>query len=388
MLKSEFLEKAKLVHGDKYIYSNLPNEFNVTDKITIICPLHGNFQQLVFKHLRGQKCKKCSDIEKGRKLAEKAFINFKEKASKKFSYKYDYSKANYIDNHTPIEIVCPIHGVFKQTPHDHFKSPIGCQKCVLEKMSLDQASTTEEFIKKARQIHGNKYDYSKVKYINNRIKVCIRCPIHGEFWQTPDNHLYGKGCKKCSYEKLSSNKFLTTNEYIEKAKLVHGDKYDYSETIYNGMKNDVVIICPIHGKFKQNASNHTHGKGCPKCNMKNKSHLEKEVLKKISNYNYIHQQNFSFLKNGKGKLTLDFYLPQFKIAIECQGKQHFIPIDFFKGDEGFKKCRNRDIRKKQLCEENGIKIFYFSHEDFDEFLGEKVYHDVDELIKEIVKMQC
>ena len=383
MLKEEFLKKVKEIHNDKYTYLDLPNEIKVTDRIEVVCPIHGKFPQLVYKHLSGQQCKKCSDIEKGRKRAEKAFIEFKKKANEKFSNKYDYSKAIYVDEYTPIEIICPIHGSFKQSPCCHIKSPIGCKECVNEKLRLNQSFTKEEFIERAKKVHGDKYDYSKVKYINNRTLVTIICPKHGEFSQTPDGHLSGQGCKECYYERLSASKFLTTEEYIKRAKEIHGDRYIYDVTVYKGMKEDVYIRCPIHGVFKQNANNHIHGEGCSKCNPNTKSKLEDEVKKSLGNIEYISQKEFKFLKNGKGKLKLDFYLPKYNIAIECQGKQHFEPIKHFNGEEGFKKRLNRDIRKKQLCEEHSVKLYYFSHENFDEFLGEKVYHDIDELIEKI-----
>ena len=121
--------------------------------------------------------------------------------------------------------------------------------------------TTEQFIEKAKQIHGNKYDYSKVEYVNNHTKVCIICPEHGEFWQTPNSHLNGNGCSSCK-----GLKKLTTKEFIERAKQVHGNKYDYSKTIYVNKRTKVCIICPIHGEFYQTPHNHVYQKqGCPEC---------------------------------------------------------------------------------------------------------------------------
>lgn len=120
---------------------------------------------------------------------------------------------------------------------------------------------TEEFIEKARKVHGNKYDYSKVEYINSKTKVCIICPEHGEFWQTPSIHLRS-GCYKCSKKPK-----IDTVLFIKRAKTVHGNRYDYSKTFYNGAKKNVEIICPIHGRFIQNAQHHLNGHGCPTCNI-------------------------------------------------------------------------------------------------------------------------
>ena len=109
--------------------------------------------------------------------------------------------------------------------------------------------TTYEFIEKAKKVHGDKYDYSKVEYVNSRTKICIICPQHGEFWQTPNAHLMKEGCPKCKGENVSKVNRRTTNEFIEKAKKVHGDKYDYSKVDYKNNSTKVCIICPIHGEF-------------------------------------------------------------------------------------------------------------------------------------------
>lgn len=130
--------------------------------------------------------------------------------------------------------------------------------------------TKEEFIAKARKIHGDKYDYSKVEYNGSKAKVCIICPKHGEFWQQPITHLHGSICRKCSYENRVTRVCNSTEWFINKARCVHGKKYDYSKTIYNGASNDVLITCPIHGDFYQNANTHLKGSGCHKCALENR----------------------------------------------------------------------------------------------------------------------
>lgn len=130
----------------------------------------------------------------------------------------------------------------------------------------------EDFIQKVHEIHGDKYDYSKVDYINYSTKVCIICPKHGEFWMTPSNHINGKqGCPKCKFEKQSKEphrKSKTTEQFIEDAKKIHVDKYDYSKFIYINNKTKGIIICPKHGEFLQEPSNHLKGMGCPECGRK------------------------------------------------------------------------------------------------------------------------
>ena len=121
------------------------------------------------------------------------------------------------------------------------------------------------FINKAKKVHGDKYDYSKVDYVNSQTKVCIICPEHGEFWQTPAEHVRGKSCPLCANIKRGSKKRLTIEEFINKAKKVHGNKYDYSKVEYKNASTKVCIICPEHGEFMQIPMAHINGEGCPKC---------------------------------------------------------------------------------------------------------------------------
>lgn len=132
---------------------------------------------------------------------------------------------------------------------------------------MSARKTKAEFISESRSIHGNKYDYSKVEYINANTKVCIICPIHGEFWQRPNDHLHGIGCKKCAYAIKSKNSRMNFTTFVDKARIVHGDKYKYNKDSFHGSHFDLTIICPIHGDFVQRAERHINGQGCPKCSL-------------------------------------------------------------------------------------------------------------------------
>ena len=125
--------------------------------------------------------------------------------------------------------------------------------------------TTEEFIQRAREVHGDKYDYSLSVYTTKKNKVKIICPKHGVFEQSPDGHLRGQGCPKCKGEKLSREQMGTLEDFVERANKVHNNKYDYSKFVYNGMHSKSTIICPEHGEFIQEGANHLAGKGCPEC---------------------------------------------------------------------------------------------------------------------------
>jgi hypothetical protein len=237
--------------------------------------------------------------------------------------------------------------------------------------------TTEEFIERSNIIHSNKYNYSKTNYINARTKVCIICPEHGEFYVLPNSHLQGYGCKKCADALKSSS----TEEFIKKAKEKHGDVYDYDKVNYVNARTKVIITCKKcgnsflqkpnshlngcgcpycngtkHGEFYQLPSEHLRGHGCPLCN---ESTLEKEIKDKLQDLSieYVYQKKFDWLKPQ----SLDFYLPKYNIAIECQGEQHFKSVYHFGGVEGFVKRLKLDELKQKKCLENGVRLLYYTN---------------------------
>ena len=312
-----------------------------------------------------------------RKLTTEQFI---EKARKVHGNKYDYSKVKYINNKTKVCIICHEHGEFYQTPHRHLKGR-GCPECGKK---IKSRLTTEQFILRAREIHGWKYDYSKVDFKTTNDKVCIICPKHGEFWQTPLVHIYnhGCGCKECRKENLHEKFKFNKEQFIEKARKVHGDKYDYSKIEYINSHTKVCIICPEHGEFWQMPYSHLNGKGCFICK---KSKLETEVYNFLTenNIKFEQEKKFEWLKN-KCNLRLDFYLPEFNIAIECQGEQHFIEEAWGKSKEENKEkfaiIKQRDKIKKTLCNENGIKLIYYFHNNY--FLDKEIYNK-ENVIKDL-----
>lgn len=215
--------------------------------------------------------------------------------------------------------------------------------------------TNEQFIKDAISVHGNKYDYSKVEYKGNHAKVCIICPTHREFWQQASDHLKGCGCPKCKGENCSKRKFSTKERFIEKARRIHGNKYDYSKVNYNGCYEKVCIICKEHGEFWQTPNVHLTNHGCPHCNS---SRLENEIKNLLdeNNIKYVYQKRFNWL----GKKSLDFYLKEYNIAIECQGIQHFVNKGWNSRDN-LKKIQDRDLEKNILCQKNKIDVIYYTN---------------------------
>ncbi len=217
--------------------------------------------------------------------------------------------------------------------------------------------TQEEFINKAKLIHGDKYDYSLVEYKNARTNIKIFCWKHGEFEQNPEKHTKkGHGCPLCS-----KNIKLNNNEFITKAKLVHRDKYDYSFIEYTNSESKVTIICPIHGKFNQKATNHLSGNGCPHCKA-SKGELKVKKFLDDNKLEFIPQKTFDECKNKK-LLPFDFYLPNYNMVIEYQGEQHFKSINCWGGEEGLIKTQLTDRLKKEYCNLKGIKLLEISYKD-------------------------
>jgi len=231
---------------------------------------------------------------------------------------------------------------------------------------------TKDFIKKAIKIHGDIYNYSKVEYKGSKEKICIICPKHGEFWQTPNNHLSNQGCPKCSIDNITNKNKFTTAFFIEKSKKVHGDKYNYSKVEYVNSKTKICIICPIHGEFLQAPNKHLLGQGCPLCS---ESKLEEEtrILLENNKIRFEYQKRFDWL----GKKSLDFYLPDYNIAIECQGKQHFIPSDFFGGEKRLLETKARDKEKAILCKTNDVNLIYYNYNENTRILKNKLYDKIN-----------
>jgi len=269
--------------------------------------------------------------------------------------KYDYNLLlNDVDYKLKIKIICPKHGVFEITPNNHLRGK-GCFKCAIELRKKLFSMGKDEFIKRAKEAHNNKYDYSKVIYVNNHTKVCIVCPDHGDFWQTPSRHILRKhGCKKCGMKNKPQCQPMNTKTFIEKAKLIHGEKYAYDLVDYKNIHENVKIICPEHGIFEQLPSNHLRiDRGCPKCKA-NFSDMEKELLDFIK-INY----NGNVITNDRIVISpheLDIYLPDLNLAFEFNGlywhSERFIEKKYHLNKTNF--CESQNIHLVQIYEDDWI----------------------------------
>lgn len=177
---------------------------------------------------------------------------------------YGYDKVVYTGGAKKVEITCPVHGSFLQTPNNHRRG-VGCPHCAAEAKRVSNI-TTEEFVRRASEVHEGSYDYGETVYVNSSTPVKIICPIHGVFEQTPSNHLSGSGCRKCGYEAASRKTRKTREEFIVQAQAIHGDRYSYNNVNYLGDSTKVEIVCPEHGSFWQTPNKHTSAaQGCPMC---------------------------------------------------------------------------------------------------------------------------
>ncbi|MEP0133374.1 MAG: hypothetical protein ABJJ25_15345 [Eudoraea sp.] len=373
----EFIEKAIKIHGNKFDYSKV--EYTGShNKVCITCPEHGEFYQKPTNHLSGNGCKKCAYQYSHGKYRLTSLETFLKKAKEIHGSKYVYSKVVWKNTYTKITIICPIHGEFTQVPQNHIRLKCGCRKCGREivKSKLNKYNT-EYFLKHAEKVHGNKYDYSKTQCFNATDKLEINCPTHEKFKQIANQHLQGCGCPRCHFDQMAKDRAMGAELFINKAKELFGDNYNYSKVEYiNGQKN-VCLICPEHGEFEVTPNNHLSKKsGCPTCN---ESKLERELASILDEQNIIYerQKRFKWL----GRQSLDFYLPEYNIAIECQGIQHFKPVDF--GGKGkksanrlFEKTKKRDDRKLKKCLAHNLEMIHVI--DNEEYLDNKYHFDIVE----------
>ena len=420
----QFIKEAKEKHGDKFDYSK--TVFTKWDENVIItCPIHGDFEVKPYNHLRSKfgGCKECNDKKQ---LTTEQFVK---QAIAKYGDKYDYSKAIIKNTFTRTTIICPKHGEFKRFPKNFLKGN-GCSGCHdRTDKSVDPEILRENFIKKANKKHGDKYDYSKVDI--EKEKITIICKKHGEFKEKPKYHLAGNGCPICGLEERAKSQAKTTEQFIEEAKKIHGDKYDYSKVDYKNNKEEVIVICPEHGEFLIIPVKLLEGQGCPKHVGRDRTTEEAiaDIERKypgvydFSKFNYVnaatksilvckkhnqivecsYKELMSFdrkccrkewqskpnlyikeLLDGlgikslpehtftdcryKNKLPFDFYLPDYNTVIEYQGEWHYFD---FKG--GMEIQQIRDKIKRNYCRENGIKEIEIPYWELD---------NIEEIIKE------
>jgi len=371
-----FMERAHFLHDNKYTY-DISNYKNTRSKIRIICPDHGEFFQSVNSHLKGHGCTFCRNMKFSILYASNTESFIKKAIKIHGEGKYDYSRVNYKSADDKVCIICPIHGEFYQESNKHLRGS-GCKKCAVN----NQTTTVKEFIEKANRIHGlGRYDYSRIKSLkNNKEKICIICPKHGEFWQTSGAHTLGTGCRRCASEKLSQDRAMPQEEFINRANKFHKNRFDYSKINYINSITKVCIICPIHGEFYQNPHTHLRTRGCPQCKY---SLGERAIIDWFNKQGieFEHFYKFPDLVSSNGNpLEFDFRTKYARHLIEFDGEQHYRPVRFNSISEEralkqFKKVQYYDSLKNQYCIKNNIPLLRISYKEFNdipEILNEKI----------------
>lgn len=255
-----FIEKLKEKHGERYDYSEV-RYVSSQKKIKIRCKDHGLFEQLATLHLQGSHCPICANVTSHNKI-RKTTEFFLEKFVARYGDRFDYSQTKFVSIRDRLTVICREHGPFEIFPYNHLSGKGGCKIC-----SRVERLTTASFIERAKKLHGNRWDYTKTNYTIAKRDVIVTCKTHGDFEVAPHDHLKvrrGKpigGCAKCNNE----TKFLTQEQFLCMAKEKHGDRFDYSQTVYSGRKEKVKIICEKHGLFEQIANSHIVGSGCRFC---------------------------------------------------------------------------------------------------------------------------
>lgn len=355
MTKEEFIKRAIKVHGDKYCYDKVPSEFGVDDKITIICPIHGEFIQNARGHYRGNGCSICGKYKNktGKTWTLEKFI---EEARKVHGDKYDYSKTVYVKQSEKVIITCPIHGDFEQTPRKHLMGS-GCRKCSYEKRGEQQSKGRERFIEESKAKFGDKFDYSRVNYVNEQTNIILGCKKHGWFEITPSSHLKSNnGCKKCGIEETIQKLRKDKEYFVLKANIIHNKQYSYDKFNYVNWHTMSYVTCPKHGDWKVSACNHiTNKSGCPKC-ISQISKWEKEIYDYIVSLGIEVEQSNRTVLEGK---EIDIFLPKHRIGIECDGLRWHSELY---------KDKNYHLDKTNKCKEKGIRLIHIFE---DEWLNKK-----------------
>ena len=370
---TEFIEKAKKVHGDRYDYSKVEYK-TAKEKVHLICPDHGDFWQDAFSHTIGIGCPECGKVKttNAQKFSTEEFIK---RAVEIHGDKYDYSEVDYRTARIKVTIICREHGEFEQIPDAHLRGH-GCAKCRDSENSDRNSIGAEEFIRRAREIHGDKYGYELVEYTDIDSPVKLICPIHGEYEQIAYVHLHSNGCRKCGNKIRAEKKTIDREEILARFRCMHGDSYDYSLFEYNGTQKKSIFICKKHGAFQQTPEHHMDGSGCPVCGL-HMSKTEYYIASILEGYTEVVKRNRSIL-NGK---EIDIFLPEYKIGIEYNGS--YFHSEKFQNDPTW-----HLVNKQRICDAKGIKLIHISDYDPIQVVINMLKYKINADVRKVFARKC
>jgi hypothetical protein len=364
LIFENIVNESNKIYNNLYEYICIDNENN--RKLKINCKEHGIFYKSFHDHIkRNQGCPNCS---KPSRLTNEVFI----KRSKEIHYDlYDYSLVNYISSNAKVKIICKNHGIYEQIPKNHLKGT-GCPNCCINKKL-----TKNDFIEKAKNIHGDKYVYDNIIYENIFTKITIICPEHGEFIQTPNDHINGHKCYKCV------GLVRTTNDFIEKAIKIHNELYSYENVKYENSHKKVCITCNIHGKFMQTPNHHLRSYGCSKCSIRSFSKICVEWLEYVMKKENIFIQHA--LNQGEKKVKINGKLIKFDGYCEKTNTVYEYHGSIFHGNPKYYKPEDvspiskkkygelykQTIEREKLIKENGYNLIVIWDNEYKELKNNK-----------------
>lgn len=362
-----FILKALWQHGDYYDYS-LVQYKGIGEKVKIICPKHGTFEQNAGGHLQGKGCKSCQYESNASKnsYSKETFI---QKAREKHGNKYDYSLVEYQNKEKKVLIICPDHGEFWQRAGSHMSGK-GCNACKYVLHSQQTSLGTEEVIRRAMEVHGGTYSYPEQEISNTRDKLHIICKKHGSFYQNAGNHIrFAHGCPKCKAEKHTASRSFDFEVFLDRSKRLHGDKYDYSKVIYKNSNSPVEIICKEHGSFFQTPHSHWDGRQCPKCSqiaLTESQRYNKDIF--ITKSQETHGDRYCYDH-------VDYVDSVTKVVIGCEehGSFKMTPSSHWAG-QGCPECAN--LRKGF-----GRSAIYRSFDEYSNIYLIRLSNDVEDFLK-------
>jgi hypothetical protein len=285
--------------------------------------------------------------------------------------RYDYSLSVYSGTHKKISVKCKTHGLFEVAPANHLSGQ-NCPEC----FGMRRGGGTDAFIKRAKDAHGNRYDYGLTKYVSVGKKVEILCGIHGLFRIRPDHHSSGHGCSDCHGGKVS-----TWEDLQRKANLAHDHKYDYSKFVYLNAKSKSVVICPIHGEFETCLDYHIRCKvGCPRCSTATRSSVNESEIG-----DYVSSLGVEVKRTGRSlipPMELDLYIPSSRLAVEYNGNffhsynpecRYCIKNGGIDQQKSHRKYKQRHADKFSACLSAGVTLYQIKENDWSDEVKREIW---------------
>ena len=354
MIKENYIKECIEKNGEYYDYSLIPEEFKGTDKIPLICPKHGVFYTIARNHKNsGTGCIKCG-YERVSQKRRCSFEDFIKKAQKFLSDgRYEIIENSFTKTSSKIKVKCNKCGHIFEIKGSEFLQGRGCPMC----HPFPKKLTHQEFVEKLNELMPNLEVISE--YDGNRKPIYVRCKIHNYVFKTTSKRLFnGHNCQKCYDDRRSIVRRKDINVLLNELSKINNYEYPNIFAEYKNNKSKITSVCKLHGEFKATANKLLRGASCPKCEQSMFENYIEHILYD-NNINFVYEKRFEWLKGIKNGLSsLDFYLPNYNIAIECQGEQHFKKSLYIRSKYSFEDRVANDILKYNLCKEHGMPLIY------------------------------